>query len=259
MEGALYRKRGLACPAGFSVNTKPMFRAATLAFGQLFDSRFLRVLGQSAALTLLLFVVLAVGGGWGVSLGLRKIAVAGIPTWFQGAWSWLDGVGAVVSGLGLFGTLLLLFPAVATIVMGAFLDTVVDAVEDRHYRQTKAPRPMGLRQGAWLGLLSGGRMLLLNLLLLPVYTLLFFMSGIGPLLLYLLVNGYLLGRDMIQMVAIRHLGRAGEKTHRGKTRNAQFAVGVLTSLLYLVPIANLLAPLLGAAMATHVFHQNHHV
>jgi uncharacterized protein involved in cysteine biosynthesis len=31
---------------------------------------------------------------------------------------------------------------------------------------------------------------------------------------------------------------------------------MLTSLLYLVPFVNLLAPLLGAAMATHVFHQN---
>jgi CysZ protein len=232
-----------------------MFRAATLSLSQLFDSRFLRVLGQSAALTLLAFLVLAIGGGWGVSFGMRKIAVAGIPQWFRGAWSWLDGVGAVVSGLGLFGLLLLLFPAVATIVMGAFLDTVVDAVEDRHYPHAKAPQQMGVRQGLWLGLLSGGRMLLLNLLLLPVYTILFFLTGIGPFLLYLAVNGYLLGRDMIQMVAIRHLGRAGEKAHRAQTKNTQLALGGLTSLLFLVPVANLLAPLLGAAMATHVFHQ----
>jgi CysZ protein len=230
-----------------------MFRAASLALAQIFDSRFIRVLGIGTALTLLLFVLAAVGGGWGLGALLSGFNVASLPAWLQGSWGWIDGVAAALGGLGLFAGLLFLFPAVATLVMGALLDDVVDAVEARHYPAARAPRPMGLAEGAWLGLASGARMLLVNLLLLPVYALLLF-TGIGPFLLYLLVNGYLLGRDYVQMVAIRHLGRAGEKAHRAQTRHAQFGVGVLTSLLFLVPIANLLAPVLGAAMATHVFH-----
>jgi CysZ protein len=230
-----------------------MLRAASLALAQIFDPRLLRVLGISTALTLLLFSLAAVGGGWGLGALLAGFDVASLPSWLQGSWSWIDGVVAALGGLGLFAGLLFLFPAVATLVMGALLDEVVDAVEARHYPGKQAPRRLGLAEGAWLGLASGGRMLLVNILLLPVYALLLF-TGIGPFILYLLVNGYLLGRDYVQMVAVRHLGRAGEKAHRAQTRHSQFGVGVLTSLLFLVPVANLLAPLLGAAMATHVFH-----
>jgi CysZ protein len=231
-----------------------MIRAATLSLAQLFDSRLLRVLGISAALTLILFILLAVAAGFGLRFGLAQLSVARLPDWLERGWGWIDGLVAALGGVGLFAGLLFLFPATATLVMGVLLDDVVDAVEDRHYPAARAPRPTGKLEGLWLGLASGGRMLLVNLLLLPVYGLLLF-TGIGPFLLYLLVNGYLLGRDFVQMIAIRHLGRAGEKAHRTKTRNDQFAVGMLTSLLYLVPFVNLLAPLLGAAMATHVFHQ----
>lgn len=232
-----------------------MIRAARLSLAQLFDSRFLRVLGISAALTLLLFGVLAVAGGWGLTAAFALLSPERLPAWLARGWGWIDALVATLGGLGLFAGLLFLFPATATLVMGVLLDDVVDAVEDRHYPAARAPRPTGRLEGLGLGLASGGRMLLINLMLLPVYGLLLF-TGIGPFILYLLVNGYLLGRDFAAMVAIRHLGRAGEKADRAKTRNDQFAVGMLTSLLYLVPFANLLAPLLGAAMATHVFHQN---
>ncbi len=234
-----------------------MLRAASLALAQIFDSRFIRVLGIGSALTLVLFIILAVAGGWGVAALLTGFNVASLPGWLQGSWGWIDGVAATLSGLGLFGGLLFLFPAVATLVMGVLLDDIVDAVEARHYPQARAPRQLGLVEGAWLGLASGARMLLVNLALLPVYLLLL-VTGIGPFILYLLVNGFLLGRDYVQMVAIRHLGRAGEKAHRAQSRQTQFGVGVLTSLIFLVPVANLLAPLLGAAMATHVFHGRRH-
>jgi CysZ protein len=231
-----------------------MIRAASLSLAQLFDSRFLRVLGIGAVLTLLLFALLAVAGGWGLTAAFAQLSPGRLPSWLARSWGWMDGLLAALGGLGLFAGLLFLFPAVATLVMGVLLDDVVDAVEERHYPAARAPRPTGKLEGLWLGLASGGRMLLINLALLPVYGLLLF-TGVGPFILYLLVNGYLLGRDFVQMIAIRHLGRAGEKAHRAKTFNDQFAVGVLTSLLYLVPFVNLLAPLLGAAMATHVFHQ----
>jgi CysZ protein len=227
-----------------------MIRAATLSFGQVFDSRFIRVLGISVAVTLALFLLIGVGGGLGITALLGHVQP---PQWLARSWGWLDGVVAALGGLGLFGGLLFLFPAVATLVMGALLDDVIDAVEARHYPQAKAPRRLGLAEGGWLGLLCGGRMLLINLALLPVYIVLL-ITGIGPFILYLLVNGYLLGRDYGQMVALRHLNRADEKQHRAKTRQAHFAIGLLIALIFLVPFVNLLAPLLGAAMATHVFH-----
>ncbi len=177
---------------------------------------------------------------------------AGLPphNWWGRPLSWLANHGA--TGLTLIATWLL-FPAVATTVMGILLDDVVDAVEKNHYPDQKAMRPIGFVEGSALGLKSGLRFLGLNLVLVPVYVLLLF-TAIGPFILYLVVNGYLLGRDYMQMVAVRHLGKDGEIAFRKENKAIIFGLGVATSLLFLVPVVNLFAPLVGAAMATHLFH-----
>ncbi len=180
---------------------------------------------------------------------------AGYPpqNWWGRALAWAADHGAV--GLTLIATWFL-FPAVSTTVMGILLDDAVDAVEGVYYPSRKAPRAMGLAEGARLGLGSGLRFLGINFLLIPVYVILLF-TAIGPFVVFLVVNGYLLGRDYIQMVAIRHLGKNGERAFRKANKARVFGLGVLTSLLFLVPILNLFAPLIGAAMATHMYHGIH--
>ena len=42
---------------------------------------------------------------------------------------------------------------------------------------------------------------------------------------------------------------------RATTRWPRFILGLAVAVLFVVPILNLLAPILGAAMATHLFHE----
>lgn len=224
-----------------------MVRAFTLAIGQLSDPRFIRLLLGSTLLTLLVFA----GVWWGLDRLVSMVDSRGWPLWAANAWDWIDGA---LAPLGLLLSLWLLFPAVATAIMGILLDVAVDAVEDRHYPHARAPRPMGWVEGPWLGLLSGLRLLAWNLLALPVYLLLLF-TAVGPLVLFVLLNGYLLGRDYVQMVAIRHLGGRGERAFRAANRPLLFRLGLPVTLLFMVPGLNLLAPLIGAALATHLFHE----
>jgi CysZ protein len=223
-----------------------MLHDLTRAVSQLGDRRFLLVFCAASVITLLLFA----GLGWGLKAGLDSIDPSGWPSWLAKAWVWLDDALAL---LGTFAALWFLFPAIATTVMAAFLDPVVDAVEDKHYPSARAPRPLGLLEGAKLGLLSGARLIGWNLLFLPLYLLLLF-TAIGPLLLFLAVNGWLLGRDFWQMVAIRHLDGT-EAALRAGHRREIFGFGLLLSLMFLIPLVNLVAPLLGAAMATHGVHR----
>jgi uncharacterized protein involved in cysteine biosynthesis len=224
-----------------------MVNAFFKAWSQVPSGRFMRIFLVGSVIAL----VALFGLWWGLDGWLSSYAGLPPATWWGRALSWIADNGAV--GLTLIATWLL-FPAVATTVMGMLLDDVVDAVEDAHYPQAKAPRPMGLSEGAWLGLKSGLRFLGINLLLSPVYVLLIF-TAIGPFILFLVVNGFLLGRDYVQMVAIRHLGADGEGGFRRDNKTIVFAVGLATSLLFLVPVVNLFAPLVGAAMATHLFHE----
>jgi CysZ protein len=224
-----------------------MLTAFTRAFGQLGDPAILKVLAKSLALTLLLFAAVAVLLGWLLTgtnpCGLGPIAYeCRIEA----------GGGALVSLLfGLVG-LWFLFPAVAIGVIGLFADEVVHAVETRHYPQALG-RPVPFQRSLSLSLRSALRIVGWNLLAAPFYLILM-ITAIGPFLLFSLVNALALGRDLGEMVAARHMDDAALKRWLAATRLQRAMLGLLATWLFLIPFANLLAPLLGAAAATHIFH-----
>lgn len=149
----------------------------------------------------------------------------------------------------------LLFRAVAIAVVGIFADEVVAAVEARYYPAALATaRPVPFARGLAMGLRSAGRVLLANLIMLPLYVVLL-TTGIGTAAAFFAVNAWLLGRDLGDMVASRHLDCAGVKQWRQRTGPRRFLLGLGGTGLFVIPVANLAAPVLGAAMATHLFHR----
>lgn len=226
-----------------------MIQALILSIGDLADARILRILLLSMLVTLLIFVVAGVAGGW-------MLDGADPCGWLLDESCPLD---ASASG---FGALLLtligiwfLFPAIAIGVISAFIDRIAEAVERRHYPEALAgARPMGIGAGALLGLRSSLRLIVYNLVALPFYIILI-VTGIGPLILFVLVNGVALGRDLGEMVAARH----GDRTERilwlDRTRGQRALMGIIVTGIFLVPFINLLAPVLGAAMATHLYQR----
>lgn len=199
----------------------------------------LRVLAQSLALTLL---VLAASG-----VGLFVAA-----RWALAGWQWLGdagrGMADILILLGLFAGGWLLFRAVAILVVGLFADAIVADVETRHYPAV-AQRAVAVRFAASLrlGLASVARLVIVNLLALPLYILLL-VTGIGAPLLAFAINAALLGRDLEAMVLARHPG------HPPLGRAARWSLGALSAAAFLVPVANLLAPIASAAMAVHMLH-----
>jgi uncharacterized protein involved in cysteine biosynthesis len=136
------------------------------------------------------------------------------------------------------------------------MDQIIQAVELRHYPAAAArSRPLGWIGGLRLGLKSSARLLLYNLVALPFYLLLM-ITGIGPLLLFLAVNGIALGQDLGDMVASRHLDRAERKLWFSRTRVPRMMTGVIAAGLFMIPFVNLIAPVIAAAMATHMFHRD---
>ena len=219
-----------------------MLRAFLLSVGQLGDPPVLRVLALSIAATLAVFVAGGAAVWWGVHLALA-------------GWTGGDGIAAVAALAVTVLALWLLFRAVAIAVVGLFADDVVAAVEARHYPAALATaRPVPFARGAVMGLRSALRVVAVNLLMLPLYLLLL-ATGIGTAAAFFLVNGWLLGRDLGDMVAARHLPRAEIAGWRRATTARRFLLGLAGTGLLLVPIVNLVAPVIGAAMATHLFHR----
>ncbi|WP_375272912.1 EI24 domain-containing protein [Sphingomonas sp.] len=219
-----------------------MFQALLLSLAQLGDPAIRRVLAKSLGVTLAIFAVLGAAIWRGLDLALSG--------WrYHGA---LAGVAA--SALTLLA-LWLLFRAVAVLVVGLLADDVVAAVERRHYPAALASaRAVPLHHSLRMGLGSAARFLIVNLAMTPVYIALL-VTGVGTAAAFFVVNAWLLGRDLTDMVASRHLPAAAVRDWRKANAARAFLLGLAGTGLFVVPLVNLLAPVLGAAMATHLFHR----
>ena len=217
-----------------------MLAAFTLALGQLGDRRILAVLGKSLALTIAAFALAAVGVYFAIA-----------------QWTPTDGNGGFVAaalvGLVLIVSLWFAFRFVALAVLQLFGDEVVRAVEARHYPTAAASaRALGWREELRVSLRSLGRSLGYNLLALPV-ALALLVTGVGTVAVFAAVNAVLLGRELTEMVALRHRNDSGAPPLPGFATRTLLGAVVVGMLL--VPFLNLLAPVLGAAAATHLVHR----
>ncbi|MEM8631250.1 MAG: EI24 domain-containing protein [Pseudomonadota bacterium] len=217
------------------------------AISQLGDPRFRRVLFMGIGLTLLLlFGIYALFVG-AISLFFPDsltLPLIGTITWVDNLLSWATI--PLIIGLSVF-----LMVPVASAFTGIFLDDVADAVEDRFYPHlTPAPR-LSLAQGITDSLKFLGVILLANLVALFVYLI---FIPFAPVIFWAL-NGFLLGREYFQLIAIRRLGPEGARKMRSRYMAQIWLAGGLMAIPLTVPLLNLLVPVLGAATFTHLFHR----
>lgn len=215
--------------------------AIVKAFGQLADRAVVAVLVKSIAVTLALFAGLGVGLYFALAEASQRFGVG------EG---WAGVAALLVVPLAMW----LLFRVMALAVLQFFADEVVEAVEARHYpalaaRAQPLPFHRELAQ-ATRGLL---RALGYNLLALPLAGALAF-TAIGPALVFLAVNAALLGRELTDMAWLRHCTHAGEGDARANPvgRGERFVLGAAIAGMMLVPLAGLIAPVIGAAAGTHL-------
>lgn len=225
-----------------------MIQAFFLSLGQLLDGRVAAVFLKSLLVTLILFAVGAVG----IWFGMHWLSDA-IAAWL-GGWSWARDFADIATIVIVLLVHWLMFRAIAIAVIGVFADEVVMAVEARHYPDAHAAaRDVPFGRSLLMGLGSVGRLVLVNLLLSPLYLMLL-ITGVGTPIAFFLVNSWLLGRDLGDMVAARHMPDRQLPAWRSGTRFRRFALGAFGTGLFFVPVVNLVAPVIGAAMAAHAFH-----
>ena len=217
-------------------------RALALSFSQLGDPAILKVLGKSLLITLAIFLLL----GWGLSFGFEAAL----------EWAGLEEGSDAGTLLAVLATLIgawLLFRFVALFVLQFFAEEVVRAVEARHYPEAaSAARSLAFHEEMQNGVRSTLRALLVNLVALP-FAILLLVTGIGTALLFWAVNAFLLGHELQDMVWLRHRRDTAEIAPLGQGR--RFLLGGAIAALLMVPFLNLLAPVLGAASATHLVHR----
>ncbi|MEK0085527.1 EI24 domain-containing protein [Benzoatithermus flavus] len=215
-----------------------MLKELVRAFAELGDPNVRRVLWLGVGLSVLTLAALVVGVDWLLGWAART------------SYGWIN---ATVEVLGVLGTLVVswfLFPSIVVAVSGLFLERVVDATEARYFPALPPTSPL-----PWHGALAAslrllGLSLLLNLLALPLYFV--------PLLnlpLWLLLNGYLVGREYAELVGLRRIDPATLTVLRRQQRGMFWLTGIVIAFLLTIPVVNLIAPIVGASFMTQRFHR----
>lgn len=223
-----------------------------MAVGQLADPRMRGVLWMGVLGALAVFTLLWTAVWWLLS-ALDPSAVWGLSTLIEWSGDYFDWVASAAFLGAMLVATFLMFPAVVTIVVGLFLDRVADAVEARHYPDLGAPRPQPLAETLISTVKFAMIVVLLNILILPLYLVLFLLPP-ANLVLYYLLNGYLVGREFFELAAFRRLPPAEAVRLRRAFRSRVLMAGVILTFLMTIPVVNLLAPVLGAAFMVHVAH-----
>lgn len=217
------------------------------AVADLRDPRLWGVVLRAALLSLLLLACAFGAAGWLIGIGpdltlrlplLGDLALAGETV--VAAWV----VVALVGGA-------LLMPVVAAAFVGLMLEDVAAAVEARDYPglPPARPAPFGAQLGAAARLL--GWTAAINVLGLAAWL----VAPPAAPFAFVALNGWLLGREYLELVALRRLGAREAAALRRHWRLSAWALGCAVAALLTAPVVGLLAPMLGVAAATHMFHR----
>lgn len=215
-----------------------MFSALTKGIRQLSDSKTRQLVWLSIGVAALTFLILFAC----IEIALRYTSI------FQTGWieAIADILGRLASGVLTW----LLFPAAISAVVGLFLERAVRTVEAQHY---PALPPIDERPPLE-SLLTAVKFLVI---MVALNLALFFFIFTGPLylILYYLVNGYLISREFFELVAIRRIDIGSTSTLRKQFQIPLLIVGTIFAVLMTIPIVNLLTPIIATATMVHLFEK----
>jgi uncharacterized protein involved in cysteine biosynthesis len=153
-------------------------------------------------------------------------------------------------GLMLVLSVVLMVPTAAAVV-GFFLDDIAAAVEARYYPGLPPAVEPGIGEQLADAARFLGLVVAVNLAALAVYL---WVPPLAPFAFWL-VNGFLLGREYFQLVAMRRLERPAAAALARRHFWRIWMLGTAMVVPMSVPLLNLVVPILGVAVFTHQYHR----
>jgi CysZ protein len=211
---------------------------ALRAIDQLGDRVFLGVVMHSVVWSAVAFGLLAAGIFYGGHAMLSG------PGWL----GWLAGAA------GALGTLVLslwLFLPLATVIATLFVERIAATVEARWYPAVAPGRPASLWSQAHDGLILGLQVLAMQAIALVATLIPPHVTGLA---IGWLIASWAVGRGLFVPVAMLRMDRPAALALYRRLRVPVVFQGALMTAVGLVPLLNLLSPVLGVAAMVHLLH-----
>ena len=215
-----------------------IIESTRLAIKDIFSKRSASVVFKSIGLTLLVFI-----GFW---FALDELFKHFIVPWLAG-WTWVSSTLTWMIGAGIIFVTGFMLAPVTAIFAGLFLDDIASHIEQIHYPNDPPGKPTPIMASIGMALKFAFLVLILNLI---AFILVFF-AGFGVIIFYL-VNGYLLGREYFVFAALRFNSEKDAHALRKKWSLEVFLAGLIVAFVISLPIINLLAPVFAAGLMIHL-------
>lgn len=222
-----------------------IFETASRAFGDVFSAPIRTVFWKVIGLTLLFLVAL----WYLLRLMFLDYALPHVEAWLpdMGQWSgWFDTAAAILSAIGIAAALAFLIAPVSAVIAGLFLDDAAERIEQSSYPSHPPGRALPLAQS----LLSSARFFLVVIVANLVALVFLLVPGVN-IVIFFVVNGYLLGREYFEFAAGRYLGPERARAWRSRNQGRVWLAGLAIGLFLMVPILNILTPLFAAIFMVH--------
>lgn len=141
------------------------------------------------------------------------------------------------------------FPLLLPIIVSFFDDRIASLIEAHEYPDCVLAHPPSFARELWHDIRFSIRVVVLNIILLPLYL----VPGLNLVLFYAL-NGYLLGKQFFTTIATRYVPRDQAAILAQPHRLTIGAAGFLVVFSATIPFANLIAPIWAVALMVHLFH-----
>jgi len=187
----------------------------------------------------------------GFTLLLLALAWTGLDRWANGAFAvanpWLSTMIALLAGIGLFIGAAFLVAPISSLVAGFYFDEMAAMAE----RDCDPAGPQGSALPAGRAVAISARFALVSLAVNFLALLVFLLPGVN-ILVFVVANAYLLGREYFELAALRYRPLEDVRALRRKHAALLFACGLFIAAFVAVPILNLLTPLFGTAFMVRV-------
>jgi CysZ protein len=219
----------------------------SLAVVQLFDKSLQKILWMSLVASAILFLVFWLLVGY--TLLQTELFSTG---WFYGIFDWIFiKITNIFGGILIFILTWFLFPSIVTLLVTFFLEKTINSVEKKHYPNLPETRQQNMLEISKITLKFMVLSIILNVLVIPLYLVFFFLGPLNLFIFYIL-NGYLLGKEYFELVAYRRLEPSEADDLFKRYHGNVFRVGLISALLMTVPLINMVAPIISVAAMVHL-------
>ncbi|AFX98627.1 hypothetical protein A1OE_434 [Candidatus Endolissoclinum faulkneri L2] len=212
-----------------------MFRSICLTIVQL-AAPSIRLILMVAIVASSLFIIAIT---FGINYALTFLAHTGI-NWFDKILIWFGSMGAFLCAL-------ILFPSFAQMISGLFTDRISNAVISTYYPNLTAERHIPINEMIGYGIRFSFLSMFLNIVALPFY---FLLPGFNLIIFYIL-NSYLLGREYAEMIGLRTLDKISMRLFWEANRTQIFLGGAIITTIAFIPALNLTTPVAATTFAIH--------